>query len=175
MYDAKTAAVQSIKAAFVTVIATSCYIILAGIDPIWILACMVSGIPLALVYGFLYGVILGIREDDGALTEEDEAEVRELLDEDEPSLGSVYVFEDGSLETEYSEEIVGTFKDTQIHEYIIVDHPEKPGEKLKCFFERTVHEDNFVPPEGWFVLLEPGILYVHADPENMSDEDSTEE
>lgn len=179
MYDPDQAALLCIKAAILTVVAATCGIILLGIDPIWIVAVMIGGVPLALLYGFIYGFLFGVTQnlDEDDLTEEDEAELLGEDEEDIEGLAALYAFEDDNgLDTEYSEEVVGTFKDATIYEYVIVNHPEKPGEKLKCHYENVVRNmDEFVVPEGWFVLLEPGILYVNRDPENTAHEDASAE
>jgi hypothetical protein len=161
-YDAGKAAVRCIYAA--VAIATALTVVFWGewfaIVLSWILA-----IPLSLVLGTLYGFVgsmLGYRAVDAEDGFDGEFDDDEIDIEEDPR----FWLNDDDSDIEYSDETVGTYKDAKIHEWVLIDNPTVKGEKVKCLYETVVDLDNgFNPPDGrWFILLEPGILYV-ADPE----------
>lgn len=155
--DFDRAALACIKAALLTLVAVVCLIILGGHSLWWIVPAVLGTYPLSMVYGFIYGMFLGSTHTEEELQGYDEIEEQE---QEQPSEDQFY-FEELDSDMEFSPEIVGKFKDALIHEYIIVNHPAKEGEKLKCTYNRTVDDiNNFSVPVGcWFVLLMPGIVY----------------
>lgn len=161
-YDAGKAAVRCLWAA--VAIATTLTVVFWGellaIALIWIF----SG-PLALFLGYLYGFVGSALGYDAVDMDEDDDEID--IEEDPR-----FWLNDDDNGIVYSDEIVGTYKDANIHEWVLIDKPESNGEKIKCAYETVVDMDyGFNPPDGrWFILLEPGILYVaDAEPENTGE------
>lgn len=175
--DIEHAARQCIKAAILTVTVFVCCVFLFDWNKWWLTASVLSVYPLALFYGFLYGLIFGTPKDFQALSDEELAELAELdelepMEDSSPAPEPQFFFEEVDDSTELSPTVIGRFKDADIHEYVVVNHPSKPGEKLTCTFSHVVHDTNmFTVPVGcWFVLLMPGIVYTApVEPENSDD------
>lgn len=157
MVDFDRAAMTCIKAALLTLVAVICLIVLSGVSPWWIVPAVVGTYPLTMVYGFLYGMFLGSTHSEEELEGYDEDSEYAEEEEEDPS---VYLQEIDS-DIEFSEDIVGRFKDAEIYEFILINHPAKEGQKLKCSYSHTVDDINEfrVPTDCWFVMLMPGIVY----------------
>ena len=69
--------------------------------------------------------------------------------------------------------------DTLIHEWVLVDDPEDKTKKIKCSYYNCVEfgKDFRLPGNAeFFILLEPGILYVKFhDPEPEQSQPSAEQ
>ena len=169
MVDFDRAAIVCIKAALLTLVAVICLIVLSNVSLWWIVPAIIATYPLTMVYGFLYGMFLGSTHTAEELEGYDEILEDDPIDQEDPS---VYLQEIDS-DIEFSEEIVGRFKDSEIYEYLLINHPAKDGEKLKCFYSHTVDDINEfrVPTDCWFVMLMPGIVYTAPlEPENTQTE-----
>lgn len=157
-YDAGKAAIRCLYAAVgIAVLLTMVFwgewlaVVLA-----WVFA-----MPLALVLGSLYGFVGAAF---GYTPVDDEDEDEEIDVSEDPRF---WVNNDDSGIV-YSDAIVGKYKDANIHEWVMIDQPES-NKKIKCTYETVVDMDlGFTPPDSkWFILLEPGILYVaEPKPEN---------
>lgn len=168
------AAKKCIGAAILTAVAFICLVFLFDMSKWWLAFTVLAFYPLALLYGFLYGMFFFRQEDLQALTEEDQAEMEEALDARDDQEHD-YFFEEVE-DTEFSESVVGRFKDADIHEFVLVNHPNNPNQKLKCTFSHVVDDiERFQVPTGcWFVLLLPGIVYTApAEPEFTGGESSS--
>lgn len=167
MVDFDRAAITCIKAALLTLVAVICLIVLSSVSLWWIVPAVIATYPLTMAYGFLYGMFLGSKYTEEELEGYDG--VDEEYDSDEAEEDpSVYLQEIDS-DIQFSEDIVGRFKDVEIYEYILISHPAKDGEKLKCSYSHTVDDINEfnVPTDCWFVMLMPGIVYTAPlEPEN---------
>jgi len=104
-------------------------------------------VPMAIVFAFFVGVVL--RAMGGTLPDTEEAT--------EPD----HVWLEGTT-TKVSDEIVGVYMDTQIHAWVLMNNPTEGGEDVKLFWESTVDlEAGFDPPPNrWFMILPPGLLYL---------------
>ena len=179
--DIEQAARKCISAAIMTVIALACMVFLFDLNRWWLTALAIAIYPLSLAYGFIYGMFFARQEDVQVFSEEDQAEMEAMLDEQttldtSSDPHNEYFFEELDETTELSEAVIGRFKDADIHEFVVVNHPGLPGQKLKCTFSHVVHDTNlFSVPEGcWFVLLMPGIVYTApAEPEFTGGESSS--
>lgn len=175
-YDSKKASVRCVNAAIITVIVLVIKIFLSSVSVWWCLAPLVALVPIAYLYAYIYGFVLGFFADPTEFEDETEYEdYSEMTDEEfeeaqyewlesiahDPN--SYVCYDENGIE--FSTELVGKYKDTNIYEWIVVETPE--GNKIKCFYETVVDIDRqFEPPEGWFTILLPGIMYVHREPEN---------
>lgn len=163
-YDTDKAAIRCIYAALaITVILT----VLFWGEWLAVTICWVFAIPLSLGLGWFYGFIgdlLGFTPVGAEDKEEcDYLDDEEIEVEEDPR----FWLSDNDSGIIYSDEIIGTFMDANIHEWVLIDKPESEGIKIKCLYETIVDMNyGFNPPnDRWFILLEPGILYV-AEPEN---------
>lgn len=141
--------------------------------------------PLAVLYGFLFANFMSIVFGAEFV---DEAELQEMAQAQEESMAAAYDENGSSVSfheyeddegTIFSEEIVGRYMDKTIHEWVMVNDPDNADEKIKCEYFNCVEfgKDFALPGDAeYFVLLEPGILYVKRhDPEPECDEHEDQE
>jgi len=176
----RDASVMCIKAGAITALALLVLEVAFGVAGFWTCILTVfSAFPIAYLYAFSYGFFIGAEDSEeykdsefDEFTDEDfdEDEAEKIFAEEYPWLvqDDSVIFEPLDETTEVSEKTLGTFKGAPLHEYIIVNHPAKPGERLKVMYDMCIHDiTSFkVPEDCWYVLIEPGIMYTApAEPE----------
>lgn len=172
VFSSDTVAKRCIQAAvFTSAVITSAYWGQWG-TIIW---AWIGCYPLAMIYAFLFANIM--ENLFGAVFVDDEDLLEEVShEEDSPVILHEYEDDSGAI---YSEEIVGRYLDANIHEWVLVDDPEDKTKKIKCFYYNCVEfgKDFRLPGNAeFFILLEPGILYVKFhDPEPEQSQPSAEQ
>jgi hypothetical protein len=131
-------------------------------DPLYHVFTFISGIPLLMTYGAVYGFVAELFGFEAVeMHEEGEEEQEEL---------SYTPIDTTEYDVVTSEKIVGKFMDANIYEYLM-----NGGEKF--WYYNVLHPsefENFHAPEGSsFLLVQPGILYVTAPPDFEPEPENT--
>lgn len=135
--------------ALVTLIGSVTYLWFNGFSAWYFLTIPVLWIPLAMIFSVVYSAV--------KMNSADEYDEFDYLPDTMEEL-----FEQLSDTDETSPNIIGSFKGVDIYDWVKVSHPVNPQEKLLCHFDHVIRgvEELCVAEDKWYVVLEPGIVYV---------------